>query len=136
MTHSYLSDCLDDRLHQEVAGAKTELEQITGRRVEHFSCPGGRWGPRIVEVARRAGYRSVATSRSVANPPHADPFSLGRLAVMRGCSLKGFQRLCGGHDLWKLQVGDLTRSSARRLFGNSAYDRIRSLLLSRSAKNR
>jgi len=136
MTHSYLTDSPDDRLHQEIAGAKTELEQITGRRVEDFSCPGGRWGPRIVEVARRAGYRSVASSRSIANPPHADPFSLGRLAVMRGCSLKDFQRLCQGHGLWKLQMRDLTRSSARRLFGNSAYDRMRSLLLSRSARNR
>jgi len=136
MTHSYLTDCLDDRLHQEVAGAKTELEQITGRRVEHFSCPGGRWSPRVVEVARRAGYLSLVTSHSAANPPQADPFFLGRVTVMRETSLKDFQRFCQGDGLWKLQMRDLTRSSARRLFGNSAYDRIRSLLLSRSAKNR
>ena len=136
MTHSYLSDCLDDRLQQELAGAKTELEQITGRRVEHFSCPGGRWSPRVVEVARQAGYRSIVTSHPAANPLQADPFFLGRVAVMRGTSLEDFQRLCQGHGLWKLQVRDLTRSSARRLFGNSAYDRMRSLLLSRSARNR
>lgn len=136
MTHSYLSDCLDDRLHQEVAGAKTELEQITGRRVEHFSCPGGRWSPRVVEVARWAGYRSIVTSYSAANPPQADPFFLGRLAVMRGTSLKDFQRLCHGHGLWKLQVRDLTRSSAQRLFGNSTYDRIRSLWLNLTVRER
>jgi peptidoglycan/xylan/chitin deacetylase (PgdA/CDA1 family) len=136
MTHSYLSDCLDDRLHQEVAGAKTELEQITGRRVEHFSCPGGRWSPRVVEVARWAGYRSIVTSYSAANPPQADLFFLGRVAVMRGTSLKDFQRLCHGHGLWKLQVRDLTRSSAQRLFGNSTYDRIRSLWLNLSLRER
>jgi peptidoglycan/xylan/chitin deacetylase (PgdA/CDA1 family) len=136
MTHSYLSDCLDDRLHQEVAGAKTELEQITGRRVEHFSCPGGRWSPRVVKVARWAGYRSIVTSYSAANPPQADPFFLGRVAVMRGTSLKDFQRLCHGHGLWKLQVRDLTRSSAQRLFGNSTYDRIRSLWLNLSVRER
>ncbi len=136
MTHSYLSDCLDDRLHQEVAGAKTELEQITGRRVEHFSCPGGRWSSRVVEVARWAGYRSIVTSYSAANPPQTDPFFLGRVAVMRGTSLKDFQRLCHGHGLWKLQVRDLTRSSAQRLFGNSTYDRIRSLWLNLSVRER
>lgn len=136
MTHPYLSDLSDDKLHQEIAIAKIELEQITGRPVEHFSCPGGRWDRRVSEVAKRAGYRSVATSRAIANSQHADPFSLGRVPVMRETSLEAFQRLCQGRGLWKLQVRDLTRSSAKRLFGNSAYDRIRSLLLNRYAGDR
>ena len=129
MTHRYLSNLPDKQLHEEIAVAKTELEQITGRRVEHFSCPGGRWSPSVVRAAKQAGYRSVATSRSLANPRHTDPFSLGRLAVMRGTNLKDFQCLCEGHGRWKLQLRDLTLLSAKRLFGNSNYDRIRSLLL-------
>jgi len=133
MTHAYMSDLTEDKLYQEIVIAKIELEQITGRPIEHFSCPGGRWDRRVAEVAKRAGYRSVATSRASANSPKADPFSLGRVAVMRETSLQAFQRLCKGRGLWKLQARDLARSSAKRLFGNSAYDRIRSLLLNRSA---
>src|SRR5713101_9154349 len=34
MTHPYLSDLSDDKLHQEIAIAKIKLEQITGRPVE------------------------------------------------------------------------------------------------------
>jgi peptidoglycan/xylan/chitin deacetylase (PgdA/CDA1 family) len=132
MTHPYLSDLRDDQLHREIAIAKVELEQITGCLVEHFSCPGGRWDRRVAEVAERAGYRSVATSRAIANSPYGNPFSLGRVAVMRETSLPAFQRLCQGRGLWKLQVRDVIRSSAKRLFGNSAYDRMRSLFLNRS----
>jgi len=42
MTHAYLTD-LDDRgLQREIADAKAQLEEILGKTVEHFSCPGGR----------------------------------------------------------------------------------------------
>ncbi|MGA2255620.1 MAG: polysaccharide deacetylase family protein, partial [Thermoguttaceae bacterium] len=69
MTHAYLSDLGAKELHYEIADSKQALEQITGRPVEHFSCPGGRLNSRVVEVAREAGYRSLATSRMVGNSP-------------------------------------------------------------------
>ena len=131
MTHPYLSDLADQQLHREIAEAKIELEQMTGRSIEHFSCPGGRWNRRVADVAQQAGYRSVATSRATANSQNANLFSLGRVAVMRGTSLPIFQGLCQGRGLWKLQIRDLARSMAKHGFGNSTYDRIRSLLLHR-----
>jgi len=131
MTHAYLSDLSDGELYQEILHAKIELEQIVGQSVAHFSCPGGRWSRRVAEVAKRAGYRSVATSRPVANPPEADLFCLGRIAVLRGSSLAAFRQLCQGRGLWKLQARDLARSTARWVLGNSGYDRIRSRMLER-----
>jgi peptidoglycan/xylan/chitin deacetylase (PgdA/CDA1 family) len=130
MTHPYLNDLPEDRLHREIVHAKRELEQMLGRSVDHFSCPGGRWSARVAEVAKEAGYHSLATSRAVANPPHADRFSLGRVAVLRGTALGTFQCICRGHGLWKLQVQDLLRSTARLVLGNSSYDRLRSRMLS------
>ena len=129
MTHAYLTDLDQNGVHREVAEAKSQLEQIIGHSVEHFSCPGGRHNPRISEVARRAGYRTVATSRMQANSPSSNRFALGRVPVMRATSLDAFADLCSGHGLWRLHLLVQLRQAIRELLGNSAYDRLRGALL-------
>src|SRR5437879_8586429 len=114
MTHAYLSALSDDALQAAIANSKTELEQMTVRSIEHFSCPGGRWDKRVARFARQAGYRSVATSRSVANSSRSDPFCLRRVSVMRGTDLSIFQQLCQGHGLWKLRAQNLIPPKAKR----------------------
>lgn len=131
MTHPYLNDLSDDALQDEIARSKTELEQIVDLTVAHFSCPGGRWSQRVAKFAKQAGYRSVATSRAAANSSHSDPFRLGRVVVMRATDIHTFQQHCLGRGLWKLQARDLIRSTAKSVFGNSSYDRIRAALLKR-----
>src|SRR5437879_13744194 len=76
MTHAYLTD-LDERgVHREVAEAKYQLEQLISHSVEHFSCPGGRHNQLVSEVARRAGYRTVATSRTQSNSALSNRYAL------------------------------------------------------------
>src|SRR5215475_3589529 len=48
MTHPYLTELDGAGLQQEITGAKEKLEQVLGRAVEHFSCPGGRFDERVV----------------------------------------------------------------------------------------
>jgi peptidoglycan/xylan/chitin deacetylase (PgdA/CDA1 family) len=134
LTHPYLTDLPEELLRAEIADAKKALEQMTGKPVDHFSCPGGRWSHRVAAVAREAGYRSVATSRAEANSSATGPFCLGRVAVMRGTSLEAFQEICKGRGLWKLQFGEWSRSTAKLVLGNAVYDRIRSRMLSRQGK--
>jgi peptidoglycan/xylan/chitin deacetylase (PgdA/CDA1 family) len=129
MTHAYLPDLDDVRLHEEIAGAKTKLEQFLGRPVEHFSCPGGRYDQRVKDVARAAGYRTVATSRIHANTKSTDPFALGRVAMMRDTKLKTFSGLCDGSGLWQLAMRDGLRHGVKRILGNSFYDRVRAKAL-------
>jgi peptidoglycan/xylan/chitin deacetylase (PgdA/CDA1 family) len=129
MTHPYLSDLNSEQLHYEIADAKQALEQITGRPIEHFSCPGGRWNRRVVEVAREAGYRSLSTSRVAANSPNADPFSLGRVVIMRGTDEANFRRLCQGKGLFRKRLQNSSQTFAKRILGNTLYDRVRSQLL-------
>lgn len=131
MTHPYLSDLDEAGLRSEIAVPKEKLEQITGRRVEHFSCPGGRWDKRVAEIAREAGFKSVATSRNSANSTTTDRFNLGRVAIMRGTDRSTFQKLSRGQGLWRLQLADLTRASAKRVMGNAGYEALRSFLLGR-----
>ncbi len=129
MTHAYLTD-LDDRgLQREIGQAKAQLEEMLGKPVEHFSCPGGRCDPRVIQVARRAGYRSVANSRIQANMPKTDSFALGRIAILRQTRLPTFQEICRGEGFWKVQLRDRLRNAAKQVLGNSLYDRSRALLL-------
>jgi peptidoglycan/xylan/chitin deacetylase (PgdA/CDA1 family) len=124
MTHSYLNHLIGERLDDEVAGAKIILEQILGKRVEHFSCPGGRWTPQVARAAKQAGFASVTTSRARANSEFADPFHLDRVAIMRHTTLEQFQSICSARGLWRMQLRDLVYVGARHLLGDSGYERI------------
>jgi peptidoglycan/xylan/chitin deacetylase (PgdA/CDA1 family) len=129
MTHAYLSDLCAKDLQYEMVDSKKALEQITGRSVEHFSCPGGRWSSRVAKVARKAGYQSLATSRMAENTSGTDPFALGRVVVMRATDETSFQLLCRGHGLWRMRLQDWPRGLAQQILGNRVYDRLRARLL-------
>ncbi len=136
MTHAYLDDLDEASLRREIAYAKTQLEEILGRPVYHFSCPGGRWSPQVAHIAEQAGYRSVASSRVATNGRGSDPFHLARVAVMRGTKLTAYQALCHGKNLWRLQLRDFIRATSRRLLGNSLYDRVRHVALEISSQSK
>ena len=129
LTHPYLTDLDAAGLELEIAGAKRQLEDIVGKPVKHFSCPGGRWDGRVVEVAKRAGYKSVATSRIGMHTSGADQYSLPRIAVTRDVSIEGFSNICAGTGLWGKQVKGRTLQLAKQLMGNTAYNRLRSVVL-------
>jgi peptidoglycan/xylan/chitin deacetylase (PgdA/CDA1 family) len=131
MTHAYLNE-LDDRgLRVEVVEAKERLEQLLGRPVAHFSCPGGRWSRHVARLAQTAGYVSVATSRIAANGPGSDRFHLGRVPVQRGLGLPVFADVCQGRRLWLRGARSRALAAAKGLLGNGAYERIRARLLER-----
>jgi peptidoglycan/xylan/chitin deacetylase (PgdA/CDA1 family) len=131
MTPPYLNDLDHAALEREIAEPKARLEEMTGRPVLHFSCPGGRWSPRVAEVASGAGYLSVATSRIMANDPRSDVFRLGRIAIMRDTPLAAFQDTCNGRGLWQRRLRSALRETSHQLLGNALYDRLRSMLLER-----
>jgi peptidoglycan/xylan/chitin deacetylase (PgdA/CDA1 family) len=131
MTHSYLTDLDNDGVRREIVEVKAQLEDIVGKPVEHFSCPGGRYNARSIQVAREAGYNSVSTSRIQMNTAVTNRYELGRVAVLRDTSISGFQQLCKGEGLWKLRLRKRVQDAAKQLLGNSLYDRGRALLLRR-----
>lgn len=127
MTHARLSHLSTAALRTEIVDAKDRLEQITGEPVIHFSCPGGSWSPEVARVAREAGYRSVSTSRIGTHTPRSDPYRLNRVAVLRGC--RNFLQVCRGHGVGRLRLEQIARSAVRSAVGESAYDRMRGVLL-------
>ena len=129
-THPYLSDLATEALPAEIAVPKERLEQMIGREVAHFSCPGGRFDTRVVHTAREAGYRSLATSQPRVNTSQTNLFELGRVAVMRGTNIQQFWPICQGQGLWRMRWRNQFRASVKTFLGNSFYDRVRARLLS------
>jgi len=132
MTHSYLSGLAERELQVEVVEAKYRLEQVVGRRVDHFSCPGGRWSRKVARVAQQAGYRTVGTSKVGTNSVRSDPFCLARVAILRGLAPTDFVRISEGRGLGLQRLAQSVRSTAQRALGDSRYDRLRSAWLGRS----
>jgi peptidoglycan/xylan/chitin deacetylase (PgdA/CDA1 family) len=129
MTHLYLSDLTEAELRREVVDAKLQIENILGHSIEHFSCPGGRYDQRTLQMARTAGFATIANSRFHANSAATSPFELGRVAMLRDLTLEKFRNTCQGRGLWKKRLQHRARHSAQRLLGNQIYDRFRAVLL-------
>jgi len=133
MTHPYLTDLEEKDLRHEIYDAKSQLEQIIGRPVDHFSCPGGRCDQRVVTVARAAGYRTLSTSRIQANSADTDVFALGRVAILRDVSLSAFAAICEGAPLSRMRTLSAFREAVRQILGNSLYEQLRATLLRRAS---
>ena len=129
MTHTYLNDLSSEQQRVEITEARAKLEDITGQRVEHFSCPGGRYDEGTLAIAKEAGYRSVANSQTQRNTPSTDRFQLGRVAIMRNTSHSTFAGICSGSELWKIRMAEFVRDAARKAMGNKLYDRARGRML-------
>jgi peptidoglycan/xylan/chitin deacetylase (PgdA/CDA1 family) len=129
MTHAYLNDLEPPDLQCEISDAGKKIEDIIGRKVEHFSCPGGRYDANALAYAKDAGYRSVATSHCRANSSATNPFRLGRVPILRGFDDAIFQRICDGEGLRMMRLAESARGAARNVLGNLLYDRFRALLV-------
>lgn len=129
LTHPYLTDIDDARLWEETAGAKERLEQITGVRVDHFSCPGGRWNRRVQEAVKKAGFRTMATSRTGVNSSTTNGFALARVTIRKGTNSDAVIRICRRQGLLQRQLKERARDAVKRVIGNAAYDALRALIV-------
>ena len=127
MTHPYLSDLPELELKREMVDPKVVIETILGHSIEHFSCPGGRYDQRTLQMARQAGFTTVANSQFYANSPSTSPYELGRVAMLRDLPLDQFSAICRGNSLWKKRLEHEARHAVQRILGNSGYDRLRAI---------
>jgi peptidoglycan/xylan/chitin deacetylase (PgdA/CDA1 family) len=130
-THAFLPDLDAASLRREIGQGKDELEQWIGERIEHFSCPGGRWSREVTEVAREAGFRTVSTSRPGILTRAADRFCLPRTAILDGMQATEFARICHGNRQWSREAESALLSGAKRVMGNSLYENVRRIVLNR-----
>ena len=124
MTHRFLNGLGDEEVRRELSESKDRLEQWSGRKVEHFSCPGGRWDARVAKAARDTGYRTVATSRVGANGRAADFFRLARVAVRRGNTEREVVRAARGEGLLAQRARAAALDLAKSVLGDAVYHKL------------
>ena len=82
-THANLGRMRDpDRLWNELAGAKNDLEQLTGKSVRYFAFPYGQHAnlsSAAFRTAHQCGYEAVCSAYGGFNFPGDDPFHLQRI---------------------------------------------------------
>lgn len=106
-SHPDLTQLAEPEAAREITANKAYLERVCERPVEHFALPYGRGGDREFEMAARAGFRTVLTTRSGALfPEHA--------AGRPGLPLRLPRHTADGSRMW-LSFMEAQRHGARRL---------------------
>ena len=126
-THRFLSDLPDAELEDELVRSRETLTRLGGVPVAHMSLPGGRGDARVAAAARRAGFRTVATSRAGLASIRQDAYDIPRMPVNRGIPPGRFASLCDGS--LSLYAPAIARERALRLakraLGNDRYVALR-----------
>lgn len=82
ISHPILTSLDDSSARLEIAGGKTQLEEITGRPVRFFAYPNGKIGKdfdqRHAQMAQEAGFVAAFTTAAGAANRHHDLFQLPR----------------------------------------------------------
>jgi peptidoglycan/xylan/chitin deacetylase (PgdA/CDA1 family) len=94
-SHPHLDRLDEAQAEAEIAGAKADLERLTGTRIDHFCYPYGSVNAPLAERVAAAGYRSaVTTQRGIARADD-NRFLLPRVSINGGKGLLRFMLKAG-----------------------------------------
>ncbi|MGO9444354.1 MAG: polysaccharide deacetylase family protein [Thiobacillaceae bacterium] len=79
--HVRLSELTDAELEDELAGSRSELAALLGTTPDFLAYPYGLYDERVIQHARRAGYRAAFSVQPGFNRRGGDPFRIRRLDV-------------------------------------------------------
>jgi peptidoglycan/xylan/chitin deacetylase (PgdA/CDA1 family)/GT2 family glycosyltransferase len=96
-THRPLPELSDADVGEEIAGSRSQLEQVLGTPVKTFAYPYGRRDERAVAAVAAAGYEAACSTHPVPARLDDDRFQIPRIEVRAGDSLWRFLiKLCRG----------------------------------------
>lgn len=125
MTHRILTELSDEELAHELNVSKKILSDILGTAVDTFSIPRGFCDGRIVEAARKAGYKAIFTS----NVNDNDGFKFGRIVVRPNWDKRHFVKVLNNGYLLRDRAEGFIKNSMKKILGASIYDKIRTRIL-------
>lgn len=130
LDHQYLSDCDDQELHRQLLESKIIIEKQLSSKVTILAPPGGRYDSRTVKLAKRVGYKCIANSEP-GTIKSLKYFLVPRASVTHNYSVDDLIQLSSPWSVMvlkqKLKYGVL--KLAKRLLGNSRYEKIRFKIL-------
>ncbi len=124
-SHRFIQDMDAVSARSELAESKSKLEDILGVAVRSISFPGGRCGPRDIEIALELGYEAVHGSQFGLHAA-GDNSLIKRLPIRQGMSASTVLDLCNPSSALHRKVAIMTRvkTTVKRVVGNGVYDAI------------
>lgn len=80
-THADLPTLGDGQLHDQLTGAREDLQALLGEEVTYLAYPYGHYDERVLQAAQAAGYRGAFSVQPGFNRRDVDRFRLRRLDV-------------------------------------------------------
>ncbi len=126
LSHAILTQCTNRQIEEEFTESKSILEKNLNSQVNDFSVPRGFYNARVIEAARRAGYKNIFISTKLTN--EAD-HGIERIAIKRNWTMERFQQSLEGRVSLGEIILDLIKTTCKKFFGGAIYNRIRNKLL-------
>jgi peptidoglycan/xylan/chitin deacetylase (PgdA/CDA1 family) len=131
LTHRDLSKLSPEEQQVELESSKNIIENEIGRPVDFFSFPYGIYSGKIMEQAKKEGYKAVLTTDSQLNFPAGRPFVIHRWSVKRTTSLRQFEKILTRRSVRnQLVFKAKIRKFAFRVLGRNLSDRLNLFLYS------
>lgn len=125
--HVYLTGLDTRTLRDRLYAARIAIEDHVGTSVTLLAPPGGRMPPNLVDIARQCGYRHILSSRPGRIVANGKAGILSRLAITAALDERRFGAWIAGNTVAisreRIRYGTL--SMAKRLLGDSRYERVR-----------
>ena len=83
VTHTYLSQMDEARLHAEIDDSQKALADITGTSIDFFAFPGGHFNKAALRWLRASSYHGACSCYVGLNDSRTDPFLLRRIEIRR-----------------------------------------------------
>lgn len=125
MTHRILTELRDDELDYELTESKNILEENLKTKIDYFSIPRGFCNERVIDSAKRAGYKKIFTS----DVRDMDGFRLGRIVVRADWDLDHFTKVLDNGYLIGDRAEYMMKNSLRKILGSGNYDKLRTAVL-------
>ena len=128
LTHRILTELSDEELKKELFESKSILEKGLKKAVTAFSVPRGFHNPRVIEMARQAGYTEIFTSDRL-NLNFSTSNGIGRVAVKGNWPLTRFKRAVQGYTPFSESLIESLKNITKIILGGRGYDELRTRLL-------
>jgi len=119
--HAFLSSLNDQAIAYELDESKLQIQLKTGKTPIVLSCPGGRYDRRLENIAQRAGYRRIFTSKPeyYCKENNADRFILGRHTITETTDIRQFRQIVNreGNLYFRMKTMYFVKALARKVIG-------------------
>jgi len=105
-SHRFLNHLTDEEVIFELRQSGNLIKENTEISPKAFSCPGGRYNKRVMDIAKELGYKRMFTSKPYYFIPERGigNFLLGRFMMTRGITMSDFRKLSEGNKLFLLSL--------------------------------